>query len=98
MPIQRPRPVTGLCSLARQQRPRNPRSVATRCFEEVQSPGERVVRVRPAHGGARAVLMYYMANILDRVLEARGFGWTLLRFAIILTPAILALILLSSSV
>ena len=45
----------------------------------------------------RPVLLYWMINIiLGRVLEARGIGWMLLRFAIIATPAVVALAILST--
>jgi hypothetical protein len=36
-----------------------------------------------------------MFNILDRVLEAKGAGWSILRFALILTPAIISLSILN---
>jgi hypothetical protein len=38
-----------------------------------------------------------MFNILDRVLEAKGAGWSFLRFALILTPAVIALIVLNTA-
>ena len=37
-----------------------------------------------------------MGRLFDNVLEARGFGWTLLRYAIISAPAVIALTMLST--
>jgi len=36
-----------------------------------------------------------MFNIFDRVLEAKGTGWSVLRFAFILAPAVVALVVLN---
>ena len=36
-----------------------------------------------------------MFNIIDRVLEAKGAGWSFLRFTLIVAPAIIALVVLS---
>jgi hypothetical protein len=41
-------------------------------------------------------IRFAMLKLIDNLLEARGFGWTILRFAIILTPAIIALVALST--
>jgi hypothetical protein len=37
-----------------------------------------------------------MFAILDRILEAKGAGWSVLRFAMIAAPAIVVLIVLSN--
>lgn len=37
-----------------------------------------------------------MLKILDSVLEAKGAGWSVLRFAMIAAPAIVVLIVLSN--
>lgn len=34
-------------------------------------------------------------KILDRVLEAKGAGWSVLRFALIVAPAVIALVVLN---
>jgi len=36
-----------------------------------------------------------MLKFFDHVLEAKGFGWTILRFLIVATPAALVLIVTS---
>jgi hypothetical protein len=36
-----------------------------------------------------------MIDVFDSILDAEGFGGILLRYAIILTPAIIALVLLT---
>ena len=33
-----------------------------------------------------------MFNIFNRVLDRKGFGWTILRFALIIAPAAVALV------
>ena len=38
-----------------------------------------------------------MDTILDSVLDGRGFGWALVRYAIIVTPAIIALVALTNA-
>lgn len=44
-----------------------------------------------------SVLFVFMFSIFERVLEAKGAGWSLLRYGLILGPAILALIVLNTA-
>jgi hypothetical protein len=41
--------------------------------------------------------LFRMFNIFDRVLEGKGVGWSSLRFALILAPAAILLIVLSKA-
>lgn len=36
-----------------------------------------------------------MLKMFDYLLEAKGFGWALVRFALLVAPAIIALVILS---
>jgi hypothetical protein len=58
---------------------------ATRCFEALHS------------GNFGSGLCYdcAMSNIIDRILDSKGVGWSLLRFSLIVSPAIVALVILN---
>jgi hypothetical protein len=67
---------------------------------ESKDVAKRAFAARCFATGAPTLALCYrsgMFSIIDRVLEAKGAGWSFLRFALILTPAVIALVVLSTA-